>query len=70
MTETPEYKALRELQRELDGVTQMLGAVLLAVDAPVVVTKESINADLSKDFRINIEDEGEAFVFTMEEINE
>lgn len=70
MTEKLEEERDR-LKRELDGVTQMLGAVLLAVGAPVLVTKEDIHNDLSRDWRINIDDdtEKEAFVFSMEPLS-
>lgn len=59
------------LKRELDGVTQMLGSVLLAVGAPVLVTKEDLHRDLSRDWRINIDDdvEREAFIFSMEPLD-
>lgn len=57
-----------KLRREVQGLEEMLGQVLLAVGEPVVVTKESLAQGTKKGSRIRIDDrvELEAFVFYVE----
>jgi hypothetical protein len=54
-----------ELERELTGVQQMLGSVLQAIGNPVRITKEDLRKDLPKGIYVDIEDEGDAFVFSL-----
>lgn len=60
-----------ELERELNGVTEMLAVVLSTIGEPVVVPKESLS-DLDRSMQIVVDDDqaNNTFVFRMESLSE
>lgn len=57
-----------ELRKELRGTQEMLAQVLMAVGAPVEVTKEQLVAGLPEGTQIRIDDniDSGSFIFHME----
>jgi hypothetical protein len=50
---------------ELAGVKEILGFVLHVVGEPVTIQKEALKNGLPEETQINIEDTGDAFVFSL-----
>ena len=57
----------RDLEREVQGIQQMLGHVLLVIGEPVEVPKAALREDLAGKYRIEIADTDESFIFSVEE---
>lgn len=53
------------LRRELVGMQEMLFAVLNEVAEPVVIPKSTLSAKRSGDVQIRIDEEDDAFVFSV-----
>jgi hypothetical protein len=54
-----------EVLRELRGVQEMLGQVLHEVGKPVVISKEKLKAGVPEGTYVDIQDTGDAFVFSV-----
>lgn len=56
---------VEEVIRELRGVQEMLGQVLNEVGKPVVISKSQLKNPLPEGTYVDIQDTGDAFVFTL-----
>lgn len=63
------YRRLDGVQRENRGTQEMLALVLAEVGEPVILSKAEMKKGIAPGSQIAIQDDGDHFIFSLEQVN-